>query len=251
MRYLLWHLKFLTPWSRSFFLRNKELPSVPPRAFSHPKNDLANVLDVGFLFRLVCAIPTRHNFSIHRLLDYGVVVCESVLIIFCLAFKLILQRFKDIRDHAPQCPNGFFVFSLALRLFTFHELLAFARLISHIINEHFPCVSYSIFNLLLELIALWVILGNVFHFPIALFLALVPQRLIDEGVGATNLPCRFHSILEELDFVRFKVRQLDELIFVCRSLLLLRFHHLFLPLLSFPFQHRPHHQWEPMYIAYP
>ena len=77
---------------------------------------------------------------------------------------------------------------LALRLFTFHELLAFARLISHIINEHFPCVSYSIFNLLLELIALRVVLGNVLKFPITFFFALILQRLVDEDMGATNLP---------------------------------------------------------------
>ncbi len=188
MRYLLWHLKFLTPWSWSFFLLNKELPPIPPCAFTHPKDNLANVLDVGFPLCLVCAIPTRHHLAIHRLLDYGVVVCEGVLIIFCLAFKLILQRFKDIRDHAPQCSNGLVVFCLALRLFTFHELLALARLISHIFNEHFPCVSYSIFNLLLELIALGIVLGNVFQFPIALFCALISQRLIDEDMRTTNLP---------------------------------------------------------------
>ena len=74
MRNLLWHLKFSTPWSRSFFLRNKELPSVPARALSHPKNDLADVLDVGLLFRLVCAIPFRYNLAVHRELNDGVAV---------------------------------------------------------------------------------------------------------------------------------------------------------------------------------
>ena len=94
MRYLLWHLKFLTPWSCSFFLRDKELPLVPPRAFSHPKDNLANVLDVGFLFRLVCAIPLRYDLSIHRHLDYGVVFGERLLVILCLALKLFLQRLQ-------------------------------------------------------------------------------------------------------------------------------------------------------------
>ena len=94
MRYLLWHLKFLTPWSRSFFLRNKELPSVPPRAFSHPKNDLANVLDVGLLLCLICAIPLRHHLSIHRHLDNGVVFGERLLVILCFALKLLLQRLQ-------------------------------------------------------------------------------------------------------------------------------------------------------------
>ena len=84
MRYLLWHFKFLTPWSWSFFLRNKELPFVPPRAFSHTKDNLANVLDVGLPLCLVRALPLPHELAIHRQLDYGVVFGEGLFVIICL-----------------------------------------------------------------------------------------------------------------------------------------------------------------------
>jgi hypothetical protein len=74
------------------------------------------------------------------------------------------------------------VLRLALCLFTFHELLALEHLLVCILKEHFPRVSYSIFNLLLVFIALGIVLGNVFQFPSAFFFALIVQRLIDDGV---------------------------------------------------------------------
>ena len=80
------------------------------------------------------------------------------------------------------------MFRLALRLFTFHELLALEHLIVGIFNKRFPQAAYSILNLLLELIALWIVLGNVFQTPIPFFLALIIQRLIDEDMGATKFP---------------------------------------------------------------
>ena len=69
-----------------FFLRmsHDELPPIPSCAFSHPKDDLANVLDVGLLLCLVRAIPLRHNFALHRLLDYGVVVGEGLFVVLRL-----------------------------------------------------------------------------------------------------------------------------------------------------------------------
>jgi hypothetical protein len=49
-------------------------------------------------------------------------------------------------------------------------------------------MAYPLIFLLLELIALGIVLGNVFQFPIALFCALISQRLIDEDMRTTNLP---------------------------------------------------------------
>ena len=80
------------------------------------------------------------------------------------------------------------MFCLALRLFPLHERLAFEHLIVSILNKRLSQFAHPIFKLLLELIALRVVLGNVFQFPIALFFALILQRLIDEDMGASNLP---------------------------------------------------------------
>jgi hypothetical protein len=74
------------------------------------------------------------------------------------------------------------VLRLAFRLFSFNEHLAFEHLIVSIFNKRFPQISYLVLNLLLETLALRVILGYVFQTPISLFLALIVQRLIDEGV---------------------------------------------------------------------
>ena len=74
---------------------------------------------------------------------------------------------------------------LSSRLSTFHELLAFEHLLVRLLKEHSPRVSYSIFNLLLVFIALGIVLGYVLQFPIALCLALVVQRLVDDDVRAT------------------------------------------------------------------
>ncbi len=138
------------------------------------------------------------------------------------------------------------MFSLAFRLGLLDDLVSLVHLISRILYERLPHVAYSIFNLLLEVLALWIVLGNVFQFPIALFCALILQCLIDEGVGATKFPRRFHSILEEPNFVRLCARSLDELILVARSFLLLCFYHRFLPLRSIRFQPRPYLQLDSM-----
>ena len=114
---------------------------------------------------------------------------------------------------------------LALRLFTFHIRLALAHLLSCVLNKRLSQFASSIFNLLLELIALRIVLGYVFQSPTIHFCALPIQDLVCERVGATNLPCHFHSILEELDFVRLCARSLDELVLVCRPFFLFTFHH--------------------------
>lgn len=63
---------------------NKELPPIATCAFPHAKDNLTNVLDVGFLLCLVCAIPFRHDLAIHRLLDYGVVFGEGLFVVLRL-----------------------------------------------------------------------------------------------------------------------------------------------------------------------
>ena len=188
---------------------------------------MANVLDVGFLFRLVCAIPLRHHLAIHRQLDYGVVFGEGLFIILCLFLKLFLQRLQGARRHASHSPHQLIVFRLALCLFTFHIRLALEHLLVRKLNKRLPQFTHPILKLLLVFIALGIVFGYVFHSPIALalFLALIPQRLIDEGAGASNLPCRFHSILEELDLLRHKVRHLYKLVLVARSFFRFTFFH--------------------------
>ena len=90
-----------------------------------------------------------------------------------------------------------------------------------VIDERLSQLAYSIFNLLLEGLALGVILGDVLQPPTSRHSDLVLQDLVGKDVGATNAPRCVHSILVELDFARLDVRGLDELIFVVRSLLLL------------------------------
>ena len=80
------------------------------------------------------------------------------------------------------------MFCLAFRLFPLHERLAFEHLIVSILNKRLSQIAHSIVKLLLELIALRVILGNVFQSPKPLFSALIFQRLVDEDMGASNLP---------------------------------------------------------------
>ena len=149
---------------------------------------MTNVLDVGFLFCLVCAIPFSHNLAIHRHLNYCVVVAERLPIFNRFAFKLGSYVVPQRAQITSQSSNDLIVFQLALRLFTFHKLLALAHFLSHMFNECFPQMAYPLIFLLLELIALGIVHGNVFQFPIALCLALVVQRLVDKDMGATNLP---------------------------------------------------------------
>ena len=80
------------------------------------------------------------------------------------------------------------MFRLALRLFTFHELLALEHLIVGIFNKRFPQAAYSILNLLLELIALGIVLGYVLQPPTSCHGDLVLQDLVYEDMGASNLP---------------------------------------------------------------
>ena len=167
---------------------HKELPSIPSCARPQSKHDLANVLDVGFLLCLVCAIPLPHDISLHRQLDNGVVFREGLFIILRLFLKLLLQRLQGTRCHTSHSPNELIVLRLAFLLFSFNEHLAFEHLIVSIFNKRLPQVSYLVFNLLLEGLALWVILGYVFQTPISLFLALISQRLVDVIVGATKFP---------------------------------------------------------------
>ena len=178
---------FNAPWPCSFFLLNKELPPIPPCALAQSKNDLANVLDVGFLFSLMCVRPFRHDHSIHRHLDYGVILGKRLLIIICLFLKLFLQRLQGTRHHASHIPNKLIVFRLASRLFTFHELLALEHIIANILNKRFPQVAHFIFKFLLEVCALRIVLGYVFKFPSTNLCVLFLQRLIDEDMRATNL----------------------------------------------------------------
>ena len=77
---------------------------------------------------------------------------------------------------------------LALCLFTFHIRLALEHLVVRLLKKHSPHVVYPILNLLLVFIALGIVLGYVLQFPSAFFFALIVQRLIDEGVGATKFP---------------------------------------------------------------
>ena len=90
-----------------------------------------------------------------------------------------------------------------------------------VIDERLSQLAYSIFNLLLEGLALGVILGDVLQPPTTRHSDLVLQDLVGEDVRATNAPRCVHSILEELDFARLDVRGLDELIFMAISILLL------------------------------
>lgn len=173
MRYLLWHLKFSTRPS------HQELPPIPPCALPQSKNDLANVLDVGFLFCLVCVIPFRHELAIHRALNYGVVVGERLPIFNGLFFKLGSYVLAKRTQIPSQCTHDLVVFCLALSLFAFHKLLALAHFLSYMFNERMPQVASSIFNLLFEGCALRIVLGYVFQFPNSLFCALVLQRFID------------------------------------------------------------------------
>ena len=166
----------------------KELPSIPTCAFPQPKGHFAYVLDVGLPLCLVCAIPLCHDLAIHRLLDYGVVVGEGLFVVLRLFLKLLLQRLQGARHHTSNSPHQLVVLRLALCLFTFHIRLALEHLVVRLLKKHSPHVSYSIFNLLLVSIALGIVLGYVLQFPIALSLSLVPQRLIDEDMGATKFP---------------------------------------------------------------
>ena len=65
---------------------------------------------------------------------------------------------------------------------------AFEHLIVRILNEHFPRVSYSIFNLLLVFIALGIVLGYVLQSPITHLFTLPIQDLVGERMGATKFP---------------------------------------------------------------
>ena len=149
---------------------------------------MAYVLDVGLPLCLVCAIPFRHDLAIHRQLDNGVVFREGLFIILRLFLKLLLQRLQGTRHHTSNSPHQLVVLRLALCLFTFHIRLALEHLIVRILNERFPHVVYPILNLLLEGRALGIVLGYVLQFPSARSLALVPQRLIDEDMGASKFP---------------------------------------------------------------
>ena len=204
---------------------HKELPPIPTRALSQPKHDLAYVLEVGFPLCLMCAIPLRHDLSILRQLDDGVVLGECLLVILSLALKLLLQRLQGTRRHASHSANELVVFRLALRLLPLHEHLALEHLISRILNERLPQVAYPILNLLLEGRALGIVLGDVLQSPTTSHCDLSLQDLVCEDMGATNLTRRIHSILVELNLARRGVRSLYELVLVVRSFLCFNFHH--------------------------
>ena len=167
---------------------NKERPSIPARALPQPKDDLTNVLDVRCLFRLMCAIPLSHPLAIHRQLDYGVVVAERLPILNGFAFKLVLHRLHDRRQHAPQRPHDLVVFSLTFCLRLFYQLVPLEHFTTSEIHEGLTLGLTSRFNILLEVFASWIVLGYVFQTPISLFLALIIQCLIDEDVRASNVP---------------------------------------------------------------
>lgn len=200
---------------------NKKLPPIPSCALPQPKHDLANVLDVGLSLCLICAIPHPHLLAIHRKLDYGVVVAQSLPILIRLAFNLLFQRLQGTRRHHPRNPHELVVLCLSSRLSFLDKLLALAHLLVRVLNERLSNVTYPIFNLLLEVLALGVIFGNVLQPPTSRHSDLVLQDLVGEDVGATNAPRCVHSILVELDFARLDVRCLYELIFVAIPILLL------------------------------
>ena len=77
---------------------------------------------------------------------------------------------------------------LAFRLFSFNEHLAFEHLIVSIFNKRLPQVAYLVFNLLLEVRALWIVLGDVFQSPTTSRRVLSLQDLVGKDVGATNAP---------------------------------------------------------------
>ena len=103
---------------------DKELPPIPSCALPQPKDNLANVLDVGLSLCLICAIPHPHLLAIHRKLDYGVVVAQRLPILIRLAFNLLFQRLQGTRRHHPRNPHELVVLFLSSRLSFLHQRLA-------------------------------------------------------------------------------------------------------------------------------
>ena len=113
---------------------HKELPPISARALSQPKDNLTNVLDVGLPLCFVCAPPLSHELAVHRQLDYGVVVCERLFVVICLAFNLAPYRFHG----GVQCPNDFVVFCLAQFFRVLNQLLSLAHPVFNHIDNRLP-----------------------------------------------------------------------------------------------------------------
>ena len=202
------------PNSRS----NKKLPPISARALPQSKHDLANVLDVGCHFRFVCAPPLSHPLAVHCQLDYGVVIAERLTIFYRFGFKLVLYVLCQRAQISPQCTHDLVVFRFTFRFRRFDQLVPLEHFITSEINYGLTLGLASRFNLLLEVFASWIVLGDVLQPPTIRTCDLFPQRLVREDVGASNFTRRFHSVSVELDFVSLYVRILYELVFMCRAL---------------------------------
>ena len=130
-----------------------------------PKHDLAYVLDVRRLFRLMCAIPLAHLLAINRQLDNGVVVVERLRVFQRLAFKLVFHILRQRDQPTSQCPYEFVVLRLALRFHFLNQLVAFAHIVAYHLNERLPCVACLVLNLLLVGCAFRSLLGDVLQHP--------------------------------------------------------------------------------------
>lgn len=167
---------------------NKELPPIATCALPQPKHNLANVLDVGCLFCLVCAIPLAHLLAIHRQLDNGVVLVERLPILNGFAFKLVFHVLRQRGQPTSQCPYEFVVLCLALSLCLLDQLVALAHIVAYHLNERLPCLAYVVLDLLLVGRAFCGVLGDVLQHPTIYLGHLVVQRLVCEDVGASNVP---------------------------------------------------------------
>ena len=217
-------LKFPISWLGVFHSHEK-FPPIPPCALPQPKHDLTYVLDLGFLFSLMCAIPLRYDLPIHGKLNYGMVLGERLPILLCFFCKLVLHAFLQSTHPTHHCSHDLVVFSFTFCLRIFYQLVSLEHFIASVFNDGLTLRLDSIFNLLLEGRTLRIVLGDVFQPPTTSRCDLSLQDLVGKDVGASNLTRRNHSILEELDFVRFRVRSLYELILVVHSFFCFIFHH--------------------------
>ena len=204
---------------------NKELPPIATCALAQSKNDLAYVLDVGGLFCLVCALPLSHLLAIHRHLYYGMVVGERLPILHGFVFKLALYVLRQRAQPSPQCTHDLVMLRFALRLRLFDDLISLEHFITSEFNNGLTLRLASRLHLVLEVRALWIVLGYVLQPPTIRACDLVVQRLVCEDVGTSNLTRRIHPILVELDFTRLCVRRFYETILVVHSFLCFNFHH--------------------------
>lgn len=136
----------------------------------------------------MCVIPFRHNFTIHRALNYGVIVCEHLPIFLCFVGELVLQRLNGGLNHSPQLLDDFIVLRLALRLCLLDELAPLVHFVLDVLNEHSPLGLNSLFNLHLELIALGIVLRYVLQPPAMSRRDLFLQGVVCEDVRTSNLP---------------------------------------------------------------